>query len=119
MPDHALVNGLSGRPGRQTKAGTARRTRAPAMWRPAPLHHALGPAGEDSRPTILDSESPRRSTVMCALRYPGSAIHEYQSDSSSKKPVSSAYQGAPGGPEPPLRWKLVDNRSFHISRLLK
>jgi hypothetical protein len=119
MPNYALAIGLSGRPGRQTKPGTARRMRVPAMWRLDPLHNTPGLVGEDDRSTTLDSESPRRSTVMCALRWFSSVIHEYQSDSSSKKPVSSAYPDAPGGPAPPRTTKPVDNRSLHISRLLK
>ena len=90
-----------GLPGRQMKAGTVRRTRVSAMWRHQLLQNAIGPAGVLARPTILDSESPRRSTVMCALHCFGSVIHEYQIDSSSKNPVSSAYLGVPGGPDLP------------------
>ena len=110
---------LLGDPGRQMMAGTIRRIRVPAMWRLETLHNALGPAGDDDRSTALDSGSPRRRTVMCALHCFGSVIHEYQSDSSSKQPVSSAFQDIPGGPEPNKRDRHVDSRSLHISRPMK
>src|SRR3990172_1499732 len=57
--------------------------------------------------SALDCTSSRRNTVLCALLRSRGVITEYQSDSSSKRPrLSVAFA---------VRWKLIDNRSFHIN----
>lgn len=82
--------------------------RDPDHSRPLPVAKALaslwrrGQASEaQPRSTSRDSESPRRTTVMCALRRSDDVTHEYQSDSSSILPVSPVFQNASSGPGPP------------------
>jgi hypothetical protein len=50
-----------------------------------------------------------------ALRRTSVVIREYQSDSSSKRPISSLAFGARAGPCPSPRNNEVDRGSFHIS----
>ena len=72
----------------------------------------------------LDCTSSRRSTVMCALPRATVVTTEYQRDSSSKRPGSSAVSAARpparASPRPSSEELLsphrgLDNRSFHIS----
>lgn len=67
------------------------------------------------RPTTLDSDSPRRSMVMCALHRASGVTHEYQSDSSSKKPASSVHLAPSEVAIPPPPRPSLDSRSLHIS----
>ena len=118
MPETFQRSATPGLPGRQTIVGTAWSTRDDSMCRSALHHYAGRPAGGESRRTLLDSATPRRSTVMCALRCFCGVTHEYQSDSSSKTPVLSASPGVPGGPEPPSlslrKDRALDEGSLHI-----
>jgi len=113
MTPHTLARWPSGA-SRQADDGGHGSEHARFNYVAAGRNDAYGAIPSHGRPTILDSDPPRRSTVMCALHWFFSVIHEYQSDSSSKKPVSSAFPDAPGGPAPPRTWLPVDNRSLHI-----
>jgi hypothetical protein len=90
LPSSSSAQQDPARQRRRMSAGTKRRTPGPALRQ-----------GDPSPESAMQECGPsERRTVMRALRQLAGVTREYQSDTSSKPPASSAFSG-PSGPGPP------------------